>query len=414
MNLGKYIQTLLPEHDTVIIPGFGAFISEYKPARINKDTGEMSPPSSTLRFDPNIRFNDGLLASHIAAVDDISIAQANRLIDSEKEEILYRLDKGETVTLDEFGILFYTAEREIQFTYTGQDNLLMDAFGLGNTSLIEEPDTDEEEETVEDIPEETTEAEEMPIQAAGSFPEPESDEEAEPAEDVPDETSEAEEKTSQSAGPPHEPESGEETKPAEDIPEEQSEAVEMSAQSAGPFTEPEAVPYTYASLRDPGDVPGRRKRNKAWWLLLFLIPIIGAGIYLLFQQSEEKPAPVQVRVEVPAPEPQVVAPADTVNTAEAVADSVDQDAPATIDIVRPNPSTYYLIRGSFEDLEKSYKYMHELRGKGYHPFHLGQKGSFFLIGIDSFKNKTQAYGEQYNYLDKYPDSGVWIFIPDSI
>ena len=381
MNLGKYIQTLLPEHDTVIIPGFGAFISEYKPARINEETGEMSPPSSTLRFDNNIRFNDGLLAGHIAAVDDISIAQANRLIDAEKEEILYRLDKGETVTLDDMGILFYSAERKIQFTHTGQDNLLMDAFGLGTISLTEEPEPDEETEPTEDIPEEASEADEVPIQGAGPVTDPESDGE---------------------------------TEPAEDIPEEKSEAVEMTTKSAGPFTEPEAVPYTYASLRDPGDVPGGRKRNKAWWLLLFLIPIIGAGIYLLLQQTEEKAEPVQVRVEEPAPEPQVVAPADTVNTAEAVADSVDQDAPATIDIVRPNPSTYYLIRGSFEDLEKSYKYMHELRGKGYHPFHLGQKGSFFLIGIDSFKNKTQAYGEQYNYLDKYPDSGVWIFIPDSI
>jgi nucleoid DNA-binding protein/cell division septation protein DedD len=348
MNLGKYIQTLLPEHDTVIIPGFGAFLTEYNPAKIIEVTGEMSPPYSSVRFDPKIRFNDGLLSGYIATVEDISIAQANRLIDSEKEEILYKLDKGETVTIDNFGILFYSGDREVKFNYTGQDNLLMDAFGLGTTSLIDEPEPDEE---------------------------------AEPAADIPGET---------------------------------SEAGAVTTPSDGPFTEPEPVAFTRTSLREPGDVPGRRKRNKAWWLLLFLIPIIGAGIYLLLQQTEEKPAPVQVRVEEPAPEPQVVAPADTATMVEAVADSTNIDPADTIDIVRPDPTTFYLIRGSFEDLENAHKYVNALRRRGDHPFHLGQHGSFFLIGIDSFKNKTQAYGEQYNYLDRFPDSGVWIFIPDSI
>jgi nucleoid DNA-binding protein/cell division septation protein DedD len=348
MNLGKYIQTLLPEHDTVIIPGLGAFISEYKPAKINEKTGEMSPPSSHVRFDPNIRFNDGLLAGHIAATDEISIVQANRLIDSEREEILYRLDKGETVTIDNLGILFFNADRQIQFNHTGQDNLLMDAFGLGTTSLVEEPEPVEEE------------------------------------------------------------------IPAEDIPEETSIVGEADVQPGEPFNEPEPVAYSRTSLREPGDVPPGRKRNKAWWLLLFLIPLIGAGIYILLQKTGEKPAPVQIRVEEPAPVPPVVAPADTTTTDEAVADSTSIDTADTIEIIRPNPSTYYLIRGSYEDLENAHKHFHQLRQKGYHPFHLGQHGSFFLIGIDSFSNKTQAYGEQYNYLDKFPDSGVWIFIPDSI
>jgi cell division septation protein DedD/nucleoid DNA-binding protein len=348
MNLGKYIQTLLPEHDTVIIPGFGAFISEYKPAQINEKTGEMSPPSSHVRFDPNIRFNDGLLAGHISIVEDISIAQANRMIDTEREEIYYRLDKGETVTIDNLGILFFNADRQIQFNHTGQDNLLMDAFGLGTTLLVDEPE---------------------PV---------------------------------------------EEAIPAEDIPEETSEVGEVTPRHDEPFTEPEPVAYTRASLRNPGDVRVRRKRNKAWWLLLFLIPLIGGGIYILLQKPEVKPAPVQVRVEEPAPVPQVVAPADTATATEAVPENVDEDTADIIEIIRPNPSTFYLIRGSYEDMENAHKHLHQLRQKGYHPFHLGQHGSFFLIGIDSFSNKTQAFGEQYNYLDKFPDSGVWIFNPDSI
>ena len=54
MKLGKYIQLLLPEHATVIIPGFGAFVSNYKPAEIDKESDEIKPPSKTVTFNQKI------------------------------------------------------------------------------------------------------------------------------------------------------------------------------------------------------------------------------------------------------------------------------------------------------------------------------------------------------------------------
>lgn len=348
MNLGKYLLTLLPEHDTVIIPRLGAFITVYKPAGFNEETGELSPPSSEVKFDRNIKHNDGLLAGHIASVENVSLAEANKRIEEEREEIIYRLDKGQTVTIDDLGVLNYGPGREIVFTYTGTDNLLMEAFGLGTTTLDKAPEIEEE------IPE-----------------------------------------------PP--------------VVEEEDEVVaEEKDMADGPFQEPEPVPYEHISLRDAGDVPDRRKRHKAWWLLLFLIPVIGAGFYFLFLQPGKKQQSIQVNVEQPAPAPVEPAPADTIDAGEAVAENVNPVSSDSIRIVRPNHQTFYLIRGSFEEFEKSKKYIFELREKNYKPFHLGKHGSFWLVGIDSFKNKTEAYGQQYNYLDKFPDSGVWIFIPDSI
>ena len=66
MNIGKYIYLLLPEHDTVIVPGLGAFVSSYKSAQVDEQSGEMVPPSKEIYFEPKIKNNDGLLVGKIA------------------------------------------------------------------------------------------------------------------------------------------------------------------------------------------------------------------------------------------------------------------------------------------------------------------------------------------------------------
>jgi hypothetical protein len=115
MNLGKYIRQLLPEHETVIIPGFGAFISEYKPAQIDEATGEMSPPSKKI-VQSKIKNNDGLLVGFVAEREGNSGSEALAKIDFERDEMLYKLDKGEKLLpLEGTGVSFYNENREIQF-----------------------------------------------------------------------------------------------------------------------------------------------------------------------------------------------------------------------------------------------------------------------------------------------------------
>jgi hypothetical protein len=249
--------------------------------------------------------------------------------------------------LENFGKLVYKKNQEIEFIYTGSDNLLMDAFGLEPVSLKNEPE----------IPEET--------------------EEEERAQEI------------------------------------VNEEKEMNQLSDEPFQEAEPVMYSETSFREKSDYTGRKKTNRAWWLLLFLIPILGAGVYIMLRQQGEQPSPVMVKVEEPLPEKQTNVYADSSAVVEIAAET-DGDAESMehVRLIRPNPASFYLIRGSFEDLENADKYFHALTEKGYHPFHLGKQGSYYLVGMDSFSNKTAAFGEQYNYLDKYPESGVWIFIPE--
>lgn len=147
MKFGNYIHELLLEHETVIIPGFGAFISNYKPAELDSDSDNILPPSKEILFTQKIRNNDGLLVGYIAESEGISHFDALKKIEKDRENIIYQLDKGEKVKLENTGILYFDDKNEIQFESFQDDNLLLDSFGLEATSLkvtIEE-DLKEEE-----------------------------------------------------------------------------------------------------------------------------------------------------------------------------------------------------------------------------------------------------------------------------
>lgn len=133
MNLGKYIFELLLENDTVIIPGFGAFLSSYKPAEIIGD--EIKPPSKEISFTQQIRNNDGLLVGHVAEYESISHFDALKKIEIDRENIFYKLDKGEKVTIEKTGFLFYGENNKIEFEPIADDNLQLDSFGLETISV---------------------------------------------------------------------------------------------------------------------------------------------------------------------------------------------------------------------------------------------------------------------------------------
>lgn len=148
MTIKKYIQELLLENETVIIPGFGAFISNYKPAEINTETNEIKPPSKEISFNQQIRNNDGLLVDYVAICKNISHFDALKEIENERENIVYQLDKGEKVVFDKTGILFYNKNNKLQFDPFQNENLLLDSFGLETTSLTIPPIEEEPDEEV--------------------------------------------------------------------------------------------------------------------------------------------------------------------------------------------------------------------------------------------------------------------------
>lgn len=389
MNLGKTIQKLLMKHETVIVPGLGAFVSKYKSAETDGESGKMLPPSKGISFEPKVQNNDGLLAGQIVVQEQVSHFEALKKIKEECEDIIFRLDKGERVTLENMGVLFYNQNREIQFVPSGEENLLADVFGLEAISLPDKSGSIQKAQTEAENESETKEntgegrEEETPIDSVKVAPEPD-------------------------------------------------EADPLSVYE--PF------------FRDPY-VPYRRKKKRRWYWFLLLIPPIVAGVFFYLQKEEKVQRHPEVDITVEPAPPEVHSPAkqdsteqssgggipglvqnkqnpgqQTVKSAGTVpVDSVlvqmnnpVKTTESTYDsslLVKPDTSRFYLVAGSFKALENAEKYFQFLNSEGYQPFHLEKHGSFFVVGAGMYETEGEAFSAQADFLEKYPDSGAWIFVP---
>ena len=133
-DIERYIQELLYEHDCVIIPGFGGFIGNYSPAKINPVYNTFYPPCKSLLFNIHLKQNDGLLASRIAQAENIPYEHALDLIRVMLVDWNRELENGQEVVIEKVGKIVRESNGLLQFEQDNSINYLPEAFGL--TSLV--------------------------------------------------------------------------------------------------------------------------------------------------------------------------------------------------------------------------------------------------------------------------------------
>lgn len=79
-TLSMHVEYLLRDHDCVVLPGFGAFICDNRPAAFDCDGETLLPPGRRLAFNPLINRNDGLLATSIALRESIPFEAASKKV----------------------------------------------------------------------------------------------------------------------------------------------------------------------------------------------------------------------------------------------------------------------------------------------------------------------------------------------
>lgn len=131
MELATYIKDLLYRYECVILPGFGAFLTNYRPARI-EDGNHFHPPGKSLSFNRQLQTNDGILANYAASVEGISYELALQKIRILTGEMSLRLSEGESVSLSKIGILRMNASRRVEFQPTDEENFNPESFGLSS------------------------------------------------------------------------------------------------------------------------------------------------------------------------------------------------------------------------------------------------------------------------------------------
>lgn len=132
MQLDQYISDLLYRYECVIVPGFGAFLTQYQPAIIHESTQAFYPPKKKLSFNAQLTDTDGLLANYIATKEMIPHEDANAKIASYVRFLFDGLHKGSSMELKNIGSFQMSEENALQFEPSYHLNYLATSFGLSS------------------------------------------------------------------------------------------------------------------------------------------------------------------------------------------------------------------------------------------------------------------------------------------
>lgn len=135
MEMNFYLQSLLFDQECVIIPDFGGFVSNYRPAEIRENTRSIIPPSKEIRFNKNLNRNDGLLINYIASDKNIPYSDAKDIVERAVEEIQTTLEKGNEITFTGIGKIYFDKHKILLFEPDTRNNFLTDSFGLSSLTF---------------------------------------------------------------------------------------------------------------------------------------------------------------------------------------------------------------------------------------------------------------------------------------
>src|SRR3989339_717386 len=106
VEIASYIKELLLLNDCVVIPDFGGFVSNYKPAQIKHN--RFMPPSK----------------------EGLEYFEAKLKVETFVDESLLKLENYERLTFEDVGQLYYDRMENLLFEPVANQNLLVDSFGL--------------------------------------------------------------------------------------------------------------------------------------------------------------------------------------------------------------------------------------------------------------------------------------------
>lgn len=129
----EHIEFLLPKHNCVIVPDLGGFIVNVEPATRRND-GSIGAPKYSIVFNKDLKYNDGLLASSIQSVKNISYSNACNIIAESVKHIKQTLLQDKPLLCGKIGVLQLDGDNNI--TFTGNTMLVHpQLYGLGTMHL---------------------------------------------------------------------------------------------------------------------------------------------------------------------------------------------------------------------------------------------------------------------------------------
>ena len=110
-NLAQHIEELIIQHECVIVPGLGGFVTYRDKASIRNN--RLYAPAQRVRFNHLLTYHDGLLAEAYMQNRHIGYTAALEAIKADVEQITTALNSGNTFILGRIGALSLSANNTI-------------------------------------------------------------------------------------------------------------------------------------------------------------------------------------------------------------------------------------------------------------------------------------------------------------
>lgn len=130
MTVENHIKDLLYRYECVIIPDFGALITQRKSAEIHETTHAFYPPKKLISFNRQLLKNDGLLANYIAETEKVSYETGFQKVQAFVKELKAELAKEKGVVFEHIGVFSLEEDDKLQFQPFYHQNYLLDSFGM--------------------------------------------------------------------------------------------------------------------------------------------------------------------------------------------------------------------------------------------------------------------------------------------
>ncbi len=130
IDIAAYIGVLVKEHELVIIPGLGGFLTQYHTSIIHPLSNRIESPGRHIAFNAKLKENDGLLANYFAKKAHISYKMALNLVETFAASCQSELEMGHRIFFENLGVLNLSKEGFIEFVPDLSKNYADEYFGL--------------------------------------------------------------------------------------------------------------------------------------------------------------------------------------------------------------------------------------------------------------------------------------------
>lgn len=113
--LSKHIEALLTRHNCVVVPKLGGFVTQYVSAFYDAESGCYYPPSRSVSFNSMLAINDGLLIERYIVQENLTYADASRLLASHVDRLKEIISEEGSVEISGVGVLTSNGENGYSF-----------------------------------------------------------------------------------------------------------------------------------------------------------------------------------------------------------------------------------------------------------------------------------------------------------